>query len=113
MESMNRSKATQPPSQPQPFLLHETRYCSEMSRGWPSFCQMICSTTPTVANAQHEPHWPWSLIGVQPTLWQKSYRDGSSPAAASADGPCSTCAAGVKSGVGAGPAYAPWTSTLT
>ena len=55
-----------PPPQPKlpQFCEQSTKFCSEREvSGLPASAHCP-SNDATVEKAQHEPHWPWSLIGV-------------------------------------------------
>lgn len=41
-----------------------TSCCSDSSGSALVLMKLMPSTEPVVEKAQHEPHWPWSLMGV-------------------------------------------------
>lgn len=55
-----------PPSfNPHPkFGAQSSNYCSDKSISCPYFIKFADSNIAEVENAQHEPHYPYSLIGV-------------------------------------------------
>lgn len=81
-----KASSIRPPLQPWLPSAPEqsTSCCSDSDGRVPVLRNEMPSTEPVVEKAQHEPHWPWSLMGVTAPLASQS-TDAGGAAACSSD----------------------------